>query len=177
MQVVRVRVWYVCVCRGLKYYKVVFDWLKCGPVQNHTRWRTFVDSVWWCCSFGGCFPALLSCSNWFPNIWQFEGYSFDITDIMVVFFWVDWLLDGSCFPIFLKVQYFLMFSVKVMIVFPSVLYSATLFTCRLDGFHMFVSSYIQCSFCFSHINSFAIFQVTKILRKKWDKKIEHFVPL
>ena len=59
----------------------------------------------------------------------FWGYS---TDMMLVFFWVDCLLYGSCFPVFLKVQYFLMFSVKVMIVLPAVLCSVTHFACRLD---------------------------------------------
>ena len=39
-----------------------------------------------------------------------------------------------------------MFSVKVVIVFPAVLCSVTLFTCRLDGCDVFFSSYIQCSF-------------------------------
>ena len=59
----------------------------------------------------------------------------------------------------IPVQCFLMFPVKVMIVFPAVLCSVTLFTCRLDGCDAFFSSNIQCSFCFSHVDGFAIFTV------------------
>ena len=32
--------------------------ISCGPVWNHTCLWTFVDSVWWCCSFGGSFLLL-----------------------------------------------------------------------------------------------------------------------
>ena len=109
----------LCVCRGSKYSEVVPDWLilssdlygtihDCGPLQTQ-----FDDVV---------VLAVVFSQYWFPNIWHFEGYS---TDMMLILFWVDGLLDGSCFPVFLKVQYFLMFPVKVMIVFPAVLCSVT----------------------------------------------------
>ena len=74
-------------------------------------------------------------------------------------FGVDCLLDGSCLAVFLKVQYFLMFPVKVMIVFPAVLCSVTTFTCRLDGCDVFFSSYVQRWLCFSHVDDFAVFTV------------------
>ena len=79
--------------------------------------------------------------------------------MMLVFFCVDCLLHGSCFPVFLKVQDFLMFPVKVMIVFSAVLFSVTLFTCRRDGCDVFFSSYVQCSLCLSHVDGFGIFTV------------------
>ena len=40
----RIEIFYLCVCKGLKYSKVVSDWL-ISDVRNHTRWRTFADSV------------------------------------------------------------------------------------------------------------------------------------
>ena len=66
------------------------------------------------------------------------------------------------FQFFSKSQYFLMFPVKVMIVFPAVLGSVTPFTFRLDGCDLFFSSYVQCSLCFSHFDGFAIFTVSLV---------------
>ena len=64
-----------------------------------------------------------------------------------------------------------MFPVKVMIVFPAVLYRVTLFTSRLDGCDVFFSSYIQCSFCFSHVDRSA----SKINQS--ETTLEYFDPL
>ena len=54
-----------------------------------------------------------------------------------------------------------MFSVKFVIIFPSVLYSVS--TCRLDGCDVFFSSYVQGLLCFSHVDGFTVFTVTLFL--------------
>ena len=90
--------------------KIVSDWLTLVADLHGTTlaggllWTQFDDVI----VLVVVFFALFSRSIGF----QIFGNSIDM---ILVFFWVDCLLDGSCFPVFLEVQCFLMFPVKVMI--------------------------------------------------------------
>ena len=62
---------YLCVCRGSRYFKVVSDWLTlvadlCGTIFVGGHLRAQFDAV---VVLVPVFFALLSRSNWLPNIW------------------------------------------------------------------------------------------------------------
>ena len=57
------------------------------------------------------------------------------------------------------------------IVFPAVLCGVTLCTCRHDGCEVFFSSYIQCSFCFSHCEAVYVGEIKRTLNIRAEEHI------